>query len=141
VTTLRVELPAPWSSPCPPGDQGAGSSPLGVVIWRLAQLGLLYATAGRGAGRTLEEALCWSPTRDVELVVRWSLEGQGTGHEWHVCDTCQQPRLVTYAKGRKCAPDWPGSGNTWKCKGRMIRVSARPLTTAKVKEALKWRSR
>jgi hypothetical protein len=127
-----------------PGDHGSsdnhGSSPLAVVIRHLAHLGLLYATAGRRGSRTLEEALCWRPDPDVEMVVRWALEGQRSGHEWHICDTCDQPRLVAYEKTNRCAPDWngtKGSGNTPGCKGRMIRISARPLTTAKVKEALR----
>jgi hypothetical protein len=114
-----------------------GSWPLGVVITDLAARGLLYATKARTARQTLGAALGHRCEPTVAMVVAWALEGQRTGHEWHVCDTCGEARLMAYERGSRCAPQWPGSGNTPKCKGRMARVSARPLTTEKVKEALR----
>jgi hypothetical protein len=115
--------------PCPESPWNHGTSPLGVVIWDLAQRDLLYVTRDRNRTQTLAAALGWTASVEVAQVVTWAIEGQATGHEWQVCDACGEPRL-TDSKGRGCYAT-PG------CPGHLVRVAPRPYLSPKVKENLR----
>jgi hypothetical protein len=67
-------------------------------------------------------------------LVQWALAGQATGHEWCACGSCGELRLMDppTPKGprERCLMSFD-------CSGEMERIVKRPLTTERVKRALR----
>jgi len=120
------------------GWRSGGLTPWSEAVTMLSQAGLMYATKDRSPADTLEQARLAMfrklPLDVVELVVRWALSGQLTGHEWHICHGCGQPRMVAVRKDQRCH-------STPRCNFVMVRIAPRPVLTKKLREALvnDWR--
>jgi hypothetical protein len=100
-----------------------------AIRWA-ARYGLLYALPGHPASAVGAEAEARSEGNTAVMeAVAWSLQGQATGHEWLICNTCGQPRLVIFGHRGRCHM-------TPRCKGQEQRIAVPPRRTNAVKEAI-----
>lgn len=122
----------------PLGGQIARSPAIGdppkrgdMAKW-LGAAGLLYATPGRTASRTLAAAMAseYEPKPVVAELVIWAIEGQRSGHEWMLCGGCGELRMAAPGSGVPCRM-------TPACPGPLARLAPRPRLTKRVREALR----
>jgi len=107
--------------------------PLLEIITLLSVMDLLYFTRDRGPSETLNAAVR-AVGPEAELISRWTLMGQATGHEWYRCSVCTEFRLMEPAPARSCTTNVPLMDQ--RCPGVMTRIKKRPVMNGRIKRWL-----
>lgn len=90
------------------------------LLKRMADAGVLYATKQRNEAQTYKEAVrLFGEHPQTTYMSRCAIEGQRSGHEICVCNTCLSTRLMKPDAKSTCKMT-PG------CKGKMERIAPRP---------------
>lgn len=129
-----------------PHDQGYRGSDA-LTLGALAEAGLLYVTTQQTRAQLMRRLLQaeWSSRPEVITLVLWAIQGQLTGHEWCVCTSCQEVRLMVPTalkdSDAKSYTDEPPMAHAYchmtpGCLGHMQRIAKRPILTAKLRHIL-----